>query len=346
MTQREKEQKIRYKLDQVTPINQYEMKAYNIPFAGNTSSCREVYIKGERVLEFNVAGDMTFEQFSTKPIFRDELVEYLFSLSKQLVSMVQNGLKLDKIVLDLRFLYVRLCDFSLQLLYLPLDKEFPDQNVRTFLQELLEKMMPAQTASIECANQIMDYFNEHAEFDVFEFNRFIKALREKSQLLIIKDENQETELLERALGGRSSYDIYQDDALKTIKLSGDMSDAKFTPNNILSGFMGSNKSRPKNYQNLPQLKRKSTGEVIYIDKQVFCIGKAEQGVDYRIMGNKSISRRHVYITTIKGKSYLRDNNSTNHTYLNGEQIYTDMDVAIPNNSIIRISNEEFVFSSN
>jgi pSer/pThr/pTyr-binding forkhead associated (FHA) protein len=94
----------------------------------------------------------------------------------------------------------------------------------------------------------------------------------------------------------------------------------------------------------PILTRKNTGEQVYIDKQVFCIGKADQGVDYKITGNKSISRRHAYITCLNGTYYLRDNNSTNHIYLNGQQIYSNVEVAIPDNSIIRISNEEFIFN--
>ena len=39
------------------------------------------------------------------------------------------------------------------------------------------------------------------------------------------------------------------------------------------------------------------------------------------------------------------NNSTNHTYLNGSQVYSNMDVVIPDNSIIKLSNEEFVYKN-
>ena len=83
--------KIEYKLDQVTPISKYEMNAYNVPFAGNTSMCREVFVKGERKLEFSIDGDMSLSQIMQKPVFRDELVEYIFSISKQLVSVIQNA---------------------------------------------------------------------------------------------------------------------------------------------------------------------------------------------------------------------------------------------------------------
>lgn len=96
----------------------------------------------------------------------------------------------------------------------------------------------------------------------------------------------------------------------------------------------------------PTLTRKNTGETVQITKQVFCIGKADQGVDFKVTGNRSISRRHAYITSINGVNYLRDNNSTNHTFLNGIQVYSNMDVVIPDNSIIRLSNEEFLFRIN
>ena len=101
-----------------------------------------------------------------------------------------------------------------------------------------------------------------------------------------------------------------------------------------------------NRRKTPVLIRKRTGETIYINKQAFCIGKADQGVDFKITDNKSISRRHAYITNINGIYYLRDNNSTNHTYLNGEMLYSNVEIVIPDNSRIRLSNEEFIFRMN
>ena len=94
------------------------------------------------------------------------------------------------------------------------------------------------------------------------------------------------------------------------------------------------------------LKSYIDSEQIYINKQAFCIGKADQGVDFKIMDNKSVSRRHAYITNINGIYYLRDNNSTNHTYLNGDMVYSNVEIVIPDNSSIRLSNEEFLFKMN
>lgn len=463
MTQALREyKKIEYKLDQVTPINKYELNAYNVPFAGNTSMCREIFVKGERKLEFSIDGDMSFLQIMQKPVFSDELIEYIFSISKQLVSIIQNGLAFDKIVWDCNYMFVRLRDFSVQLLYLPLDTRFETRNIGDFIKKMLSGFVFAHTPAIECANQIVDYFNDHREFDAFHFNEFVSELRSASQLLIIQGEKCRSEIIsdvndsnskEKAIQkaeeaarqaeenrmkaeaarveaeiwrqkvaaeardyertailvtqdnpdeNSDSYDdmekVRVEQMLKTVmeerqraeKASSQYADeirrAREQEMQAEEARMQAEFAARKNEEeakrqadlarrqaeeakrlseqvdeeppttlfsnrtlvseNIPTLMRVSTGETVQVTKQVFCIGKADQGVDYKVIGNKSISRRHAYITSINGINYLRDNNSTNHTFLNGTQVYSNVDVPIPDNSVIRLSNEEFIFKTN
>ena len=56
-----------------------------------------------------------------------------------------------------------------------------------------------------------------------------------------------------------------------------------------------------------------------IRKTPFIIGKAP-GVDYRIFGNASVSRKHAEITFGPGGFRIKDCGSTNGTFLNGEQL--------------------------
>ena len=397
--------KIEYKLDQVTPISKYEMNAYNVPFAGNTSMCREVFVKGERKLEFSIDGDMSLSQIMQKPVFRDELVEYIFSISKQLVSVIQNGLALEKVVWDTNYMYVRFSDFSIQLLYLPLESKFDKKDIGEFVKSILSGFVYAHTPAIECANQIVDYFNDHREFDAFHFNEFVSDLRASSQLLIIQGEKGKSKVLtsnennkelaihkaeEAARKAEEMFRNAEEERIRAEKVSSQYADeirrAREQEMHAEEARMQAEFAARKNAEEAkrqadlaklkaeeakrlseqpdeeppttlfsnrtlvtgskPTLTRKTTGESVQINKQVFCIGKADQGVDYKVTGNKSISRRHAYITSINGTHYLRDNNSTNHTFLNGTQVYSNVDVAIPDNSVIRLSNEEFIFRIN
>ena len=56
-----------------------------------------------------------------------------------------------------------------------------------------------------------------------------------------------------------------------------------------------------------------------IRKTPFIIGKAP-GVDYRVFGNASVSRKHAEITFGPGGFRIKDYGSTNGTFLNGEQL--------------------------
>ena len=89
----------------------------------------------------------------------------------------------------------------------------------------------------------------------------------------------------------------------------------------------------------PVIIRTRTGE----RKPIFCIGKSTQGVDYQVTDNNSVSRRHAYIINVNGVYYLRDNKSTNHTYLGGKIISSGTDMMLIDGIRFKLANEEFTF---
>lgn len=93
----------------------------------------------------------------------------------------------------------------------------------------------------------------------------------------------------------------------------------------------------------PYLFRISNNEKIFLEKPVFHIGKERSYVDYCISGNATISRSHADIIMKDGQCYIVDNNSTNHTYVNGERIPSNTEVPLSQGTRVRLSNEEFEF---
>ena len=90
------------------------------------------------------------------------------------------------------------------------------------------------------------------------------------------------------------------------------------------------------------LVKTKTGEKITIGKREFKIGKERSKVDYCITNN-SVSRVHAIITFENGEYYIKDNNSTNYTYLNGEAISGSQKMKLSNGDRIKFSDEEFQF---
>lgn len=95
---------------------------------------------------------------------------------------------------------------------------------------------------------------------------------------------------------------------------------------------------PKGY-----LIRIDNGKRIDITKDNFLIGKERKKVDYCIGGDSSVSRIHAMIRIIQGGFYIEDQDSTNYTFVNNNQIPAYKAVYIQDGSIIRISDVEFEF---
>lgn len=93
----------------------------------------------------------------------------------------------------------------------------------------------------------------------------------------------------------------------------------------------------------PHLIRKRNGEHITIDSDVFKIGKEPAYVNYCIIDNPVISRSHADIICNGNDYYIVDNNSKNHTYVDGIQIMSQTQIHLKNGSRITLANEEFEF---
>ncbi len=94
---------------------------------------------------------------------------------------------------------------------------------------------------------------------------------------------------------------------------------------------------------MPYLIRVNTEERIMLNKATFKIGKASRGVDYSVSGNGAISRQHAVIIQKDGVCYIKDNKSTNHTYVNDKEVEEGKEEILTHDSIIKLGDEEFLF---
>lgn len=99
----------------------------------------------------------------------------------------------------------------------------------------------------------------------------------------------------------------------------------------------------RNKAAIPHLIRKKNNENISLNKPVFRVGKERSYVDYFIGDNTAISRSHANFVTRDGAYFVVDTNSTNHTFVNGNMIQSNVETLIHPGDIIRLANEDFEF---
>lgn len=79
-----------------------------------------------------------------------------------------------------------------------------------------------------------------------------------------------------------------------------------------------------------------------VTENPFIIGKERAKVDFCISKNV-VSRRHAKLTEMDGSYYLTDLNSSNGTFIDGEQIPSGKMVYLKNGAKIRFADQEYIF---
>lgn len=89
--------------------------------------------------------------------------------------------------------------------------------------------------------------------------------------------------------------------------------------------------------------RKKNGEKIMINLQNFKIGKEKKKVNYCVMDNTTVSRLHCEIIKKGADYYVADMGSANGTFVNGVQASPHKEMLLSNQSVLKLSDEEFEF---
>lgn len=93
----------------------------------------------------------------------------------------------------------------------------------------------------------------------------------------------------------------------------------------------------------PYILRKKNNQKAFINKDEFRIGKEANYVDFCIMDNSAVSRSHADIIARNGAYFIRDNNSLNHTFLDGRQLQGGVEVQLENGVKFKLADEDFEF---
>lgn len=105
--------------------------------------------------------------------------------------------------------------------------------------------------------------------------------------------------------------------------------------------MGMDQDRPRAVT--PFLVRRKNNERIPVDKPLFRLGRNADFNDYAIIDNKFVGHSHCHLIQQDGEYFIQDDNSKNHTMVNGKMIPPGQPVKIAHGYTISVANEEFEF---
>lgn len=93
----------------------------------------------------------------------------------------------------------------------------------------------------------------------------------------------------------------------------------------------------------PHLIRRRNNERIPISQDVFRLGRNQDFNDYVVLGNEFVGNTHCHIL-IRGEEYfIVDDNSKNHTFVNGVMVMPGTEVKLVHGQTVTLADEEFEF---
>lgn len=271
-----------------------------------------------------------------KPISKYDfffIMEQFADLSRK---MTQMQLTVNRIIFDIKNIYINEQTKELQFIYLPLQET---QNV-----DLLDSMYNIIYSVKPIAEQDENY--------VSRFTYFLRGLSrfepDKIESYIVKEDETVVKIITRHVTGQSEFmtdkrqDYYEYYAEKREdEATGLLIDDELT--GLLVDEEETGQLFGEAYSRYATLYRILTDETIQIDKPVFRLGKERSYSDYFVSNNDAVSRSHADIITRGHQYFIMDLNSKNKTFLNRTPIIPRQEVELHEGDSIELGNEGFVF---
>lgn len=246
----------------------------------------------------------------------DMTVYKLYSILIQIVEVVKiiekYGLRMDNLVLDRKFIYVREMTGKLIFLYEPVKDSVKSADVYSFLSKLINDIH-SENPEVQGECERLRAFFMDADCNIEDMERLIMNVYPS---------------------------IYQQTTrLKTNHLQNVKEDATTllqTPAEPdATVVLGETKAQAG-------LLRLKTSDKVEIEGSAFHIGK-DITAEYCISDNNAISRNHAVIVYREGRYAIRDEQSTNYTYINGIRLDAGIERELQNGDCIQLADEEFQF---
>lgn len=247
------------------------------------------------------------KKFLSQEIDKKTAIGFIKSLLQVFIDAQENALNPDHILLGIQSVFYNEKTQRAACIYVPVQEGIlPVRPLRLFIKEVLVNMMYSEDDEMTWLGNVIRYLSHHRQFDCAEFYDFLE------QQSIEKEAVSEPEMVEKV--EVDAEPIFEE--VKKVE--------RTTPHYFLY--------------------RRSDHSAYILGQEDMRIGKAVTN-EITILDNPIISRVHAIISYIDGAYVIQDNDSTNHTFINGIVLNSGDVKELQVNDRILLGNEEFIFKA-
>lgn len=343
-------------------------------------SLEEIEEEEKYGFQYNIAYKATLRKYLMQTMGKTEVLKLLETVIEAFQFLKNKGIDEKYLYLNLDYIFVDFVTRDISFLCIPENKKLPgNKSLREFLKELLMSITYKEEEDIYYIAKLVLYVSNNPYIEVENFEELVLSLKETK---IIQSQPQVTvsnavplvapvsatpvmpaftapaaprPMREETVQGSQPKPIKLEAAkpAPSGSLAGSQEIGEHDETTVLTTPSGNLKEPLKTRKGLFQrvsdkkltqvLIRTKNQEKIVINKNVFRIGKSKTDTDYTVEDNVAISRVHAVIYKRDGACYIRDNDSTNNTYVNGVILKGEKEQLLMKGMKVSLADEEFIF---
>lgn len=340
-------------------------------------------VEGEKKLSYLSPGGIKLEAYLKKGITKNDFFLVIAQILEAVKSIGRNSFNINNLILNMKYVFVNEMTHELHFVYQPIYSSAISLDLASFLYDVAYSVTLALNEDYKCVNNFIAYLKGLQAVSVINIEKYLLDVYPQIYKQVKRQKYGQSEYLGSFKNGKDIYyDMdkrrkptpladYDSTSLLSEKNDKDeatsllMEDVKDTPTSLLDDDNNEPTSllvddedeatslliddEPTSLLSegpqitYPYLIRKNSFDRMDINKPVFRIGKERSYVDYFVADNNAISRIHADIITKNNSFFVKDENSTNGTYVNGNRLSPNEEVQVFDGDIITFANEEFEF---
>ena len=340
-------------------------------------------VEGEKKLSYLSPGGIKLEAYLKKGITKNDFFLVIAQILEAVKSIGRNSFNINNLILNMKYVFVNEMTHELHFVYQPIYSSAISSDLASFLYDVAYSVTLALNEDYKCVNNFIAYLKGLQAVSVINIEKYLLDVYPQIYKQVKRQKYGQSEYLGSFKNGKDIYyDMdkrrkptppadYDSTSLFSEKNDKDeatsllMEDVMDTPTSLLDDDNNEPTSLLVEDEDeatslliddeatsllsegaqisYPYLIRKNSFDRMDINKPVFRIGKERSYVDYFVADNNAVSRIHADIITKNNSFFVKDENSTNGTYVNGDRLSPNEEVQVFDGDIITFANEEFEF---
>lgn len=277
-----------------------------------------VQIGQDRYFQYAVTDKVTMREYLGEAVRRDKLLQIFLRIAETLLEAEEYMINPTSFLLDEQNIYVDKNTGAAAMICIPLLSVVNDGNICNFFKNVLFSSQFDLEETGDYVSRLITFLNPKT----YTLSNFIEELQN---------------MLEKTGEDMNGSEPVKSEISDEKK---DIQEPEISGQTVEPKESGEPESESGT---VPFLIRSKTSRKIWITKDEFLIGSEQDSVDCWIDDNQAVSRKHAKIVRHGKEYFVVDNDSRNHTYLNGVFVESGEEHYVPHGAMLRFADEDFEF---